>query len=144
MTQGDEFEMLPITPIRRLERELRQMKEQMRGGDSQLAVQIVEVLRTNQSIVEQLVTKQSELIARLSETNSNLQKLTASLDNLMGLLTAGVEEEIEEEAKEGKTARERLDKIIEQNAILINSLNVLSKEMAKLGPREGSDEERGQ
>lgn len=136
MDQNDEFEMLPVTPIRRLERELRQMKEQIRGGDSQLAIQIVEILRMNQTLVDQLATKQGELMAKLSETNFNLQKLAASLDNLVGLLSAGAEEGIEEEAKEGRTAKERLDKIIEQNAILINSLNMLSKEMAKLAPPE--------
>lgn len=136
MDQNDEFEMLPVTPIRRLERELRQMKEQIRGGDSQLAIQIVEILRMNQTLVDQLATKQGELMAKLSETNFNLQKLAASLDNLVGLLSAGAEEDIEEEEKEGRTAKERLDKIIEQNAILINSLNMLSKEMAKLAPPE--------
>lgn len=136
MDQNDEFEMLSVTPIRRLERELRQMKEQIRGGDSQLAIQIVEILRMNQTLVDQLATKQGELMAKLSETNSSLQKLAVSLDNLVGLLSAGAEEDIEEEAKEGRTAKERLDKIIEQNAILINSLNMLSKEMAKLAPPE--------
>lgn len=134
MDQNDEFEMLPVTPIRRLERELRQMKEQIRGGDSQLAVQIVEILRMNQTLVDQLAAKQGELMAKLYETNSSLQKLAASLDNLVGLLSTGAEDDIEEEAKEGRTAKERLDKIIEQNAILINSLNMLSREMAKLAP----------
>lgn len=134
MDQNEEFEMLPVVPIRRLERELRQMKEQMKGGDSQLARQIVDILRMNQSMVDQLAARQGELIAKLSDMNSSLQKLAASLDNLIGLLSAGAEEEIEEEAREGRTAKERLDKIIEQNAILINSLNMLSKEMAKLGP----------
>ncbi len=134
MDQNDEFEMLTITPIRRLERELRQMKEQIRGGDSHLAIQIVEILRLNQTLVDQLATKQSELIAKVSETDSTLQKLVVSLDNLIGLMSAGAESEMEDEAREGKNAGERLDKIIEQNAILINSLNMLAKEMGKLGP----------
>lgn len=142
MDQSDEFEMVPVAPIRRLERELKQMKEQISGGDSHLAIQIVEILRMNQALVDQLATKQGELIAKVSETNSALQKLASSLDNLVSLLGAGAEEDMEDEAREGATAKERLDKIIEQNAILINSLNLLAKEMGKLAtpptePEEG-------
>lgn len=134
MDQNDEFEMLTVTPIRRLERELRQVKEQIRGGDSHLAIQVVEILRLNQNLVDQLATRQGELVSKLSETNFTLQKLAVSLDNLVALISAGAEGEMEDEAREGKSAGERLDKIIEQNAILINSLNMLAKEMGKLAP----------
>jgi hypothetical protein len=130
----DDFELVPITPVRKLEREIQSLKNQMKTSPDQstLVNQIVEILRMNQAIVDQLSTKQGELINKINETNQKLDKLSESINGLVDELIAGAEEEVGS-AQAQPVSDDRLDKVIEQNNALINSLNVIAKEMSKVG-----------
>ncbi len=132
------FEMVPITPIRKLEREIKRLKSQMQSNESpSLVTQVVEILRMNQAIVDQLSVRQGELLTKLSETNAKLGRLSDSLEKLLEELVATAEEGdayAEERVSVSSSGRvDKLDKIVEQNAALINSLTVLTKELDKLG-----------
>lgn len=130
----DDFELVPITPVRKLEREIQSLKSQMKSSPDQSALvnQIVEILRMNQAIVDQLSTKQGELINRINETNQKLDKLADSINRLVEELVSGAEEEVG--AAASPATDERLEKIMEQNNALINSLNVIAKEMSRTSP----------
>ena len=130
----EEFELVPLTPVRRLEKEIQQLKEQVKGGDQNaLVTQVVEILKMNQTIVDQLTTKQSDLIVRLTETNEKIARLCNAIDMLVDELSVATEEEA---APAEAASSEKLDKIIEQNAALINSLTVLGKEMGRVGDKK--------
>ena len=129
---SEEFEVIPLAPVRRLERELALLKKQVKVSDeASLFTQVVDIIKTNQHIVDTMAAKQSELISKIGETNERMNKLCSTLDELVDALVAAAEEEINKEEKS-----EKLDQIVEQNSALINSLNVLAKEMGKLGDRK--------
>ncbi len=129
----DDFELVPITPVRKLEREIQAIRNQMKSSpdNSTLVNQIVEILRMNQSIVDQLSTKQGELINRINETNIKLDKLAESINGLVEELVSGAEDEAAA-IQSGSASNERLEKIVEQNNSLINSLSVIAKEMSRV------------
>jgi chromosome segregation ATPase len=131
----DDFELIPITPVRKLEREIQALKNQLKSSPDQtgLVNQIIEILRMNQSIVDQLSTKQGELINKINDTNQKLDKLSDSINSLVEELIAGAEEEVGSAAPMPAASDERLDKILEQNNALINSLSVIAKELSKAG-----------
>ncbi|MFH0962300.1 MAG: hypothetical protein V1820_06480 [archaeon] len=133
----DDFELVPITPVRKIEREIQSLRNQMKASPDQsvLVNQIVEILRMNQAIVDQLSTKQGELINKISETNSKLDKLAESINRLVEELVSGAEEEANAIQAAGQPD-ERLEKIIDQNNSLINSLSVIAKEMSRVSGGE--------
>ncbi len=135
----DSFELVPITPVRKLEREISQLKAQLKPGGEQTALvsQIIEILRMNQAMVDQLSTKQGELIVKLTETNNKLERLVESTNTLVESLIESSEESDEESSPQAPpVADAKLDKVIEQNSVLINSLNMLAREMGKIGGKD--------
>jgi len=129
---SEEFEVIPLAPVRRLEKELAELRKQVKTTDeSSLFTQVVDILKTNQQIVDTMSSRQSELIQKIDQTHQRMDKLCNTLDELVDALIEAAEEEVKKEEKS-----EKLDQIADQNAALISSLNVLSKELGKMGERK--------
>jgi len=129
---SEEFEVIPLAPVRRLEKEFAELRRQIKTNDeSAVFTQVVDILKTNQQIVDTMANRQSELIMKIDTTHQKLDKLCNTLDELVDALVAAAEEEVHKEEKSDK-----LDQIVDQNSALINSLNVLSKELGKMGERK--------
>lgn len=148
MVNDPDFELVPVTPLRKLEKEIEQLKGRVSGGGSDITSHVIEVLKLNQKIVDELAMRQSELIAKLNETNSKLSLLVDNVAALTAVLSTAAEEEATEIGERYSPGAEsepqpeatgemtdKLEKITEQNAALLNSLNVLSKELGKLSEK---------
>jgi chromosome segregation ATPase len=141
------YELVPVTPIRRLEKELEKLKKQrVPGTGTEMTKQVIDILKMNQKIVNDMNRMQGELIGQLYKTNDKLSKLTDSVAELVVVLSGAAEEEVKETEEEYEVPEEeeeevveevgvvddKLERIIEQNTALINSLNVLGKELSKI------------
>lgn len=153
MARDADYELVPVTPIRKLEKEIELLKGRVAGGGSDLTGQVIDVLKLNQKIVDELAMRQSELIAKLNETNSKLSLLTDNVAALTAVLSTAAEEEVnpmdyapggpmgpgsnapKEAAPANPEMTDKLEKITEQNAALLNSLNLLSKELGKISEK---------
>lgn len=160
MADPDTYELVPVTPIRRLEKEIERLKKDRTDrptGD--LMNQVIDILKMNQKIVDDMTRMHGDLISQLYKTNDKLNKLGDSVAELVVVLTGAAEEEVksgtrlpeaaeatgevempeERPAPRGPPESEELDdkleRIIEQNTALINSLNVLGKELTKIEER---------
>ncbi len=150
VAEPEMYEMVPVTPIRRLEKEVEKLKKQrvQKEGTGMMS-QVIEILKMNQKIVDDMTKMHGELISQVYKTNEKLNKLADSVAELVVVLSGAAEEEVksggpeldlseEEEPEEPAPAPEtgevddKLEKIIEQNTALINSLNVLGKELTKM------------
>lgn len=143
MVGEPEYELVPLTPIRRLEKEIADLKKS-KGPDTTgfLVNEIVDILKMNQKIVDDMTRLHGELISKLSRTSDKIDKLVDSVEKLVEILGEATEAELAGEMgggtarSSGGLAEEKLDKIIEQNAALINSLKVLSTGLSKLSDLE--------
>lgn len=159
MAEPETYELVPVTPIRRLEKEVEKLKkERVSDTGSEMGKQVIDILKMNQKIVDDMAHLQGELIAQMYKTNEKLSKLTDSIAELVVVLSSAAEEEVQEDEEEEEAEEEeegaeeempaprsgaqesgaaeevddKLERIIEQNTALINSLNVLGKELSKI------------
>lgn len=143
MPSEPEYELVPLTPIRRLEKEITELKKN-RGPESTgfLVNEIVDILKMNQKIVDDMTRLHGELVSKLSRTSDKIDKLVGSVEKLVEILGEATEAELAGEGigggrgAGGSFSDEKMDKIIEQNAALINSLKVLSGGLSKIGDLE--------
>jgi hypothetical protein len=154
VAEPETYELVPVTPIRRLEKEVERLKKQRvseTGTGAEMTKQVIDILKMNQKIVNDMSRMQNDLISQLYKTNEKLNKLSDSVAELVVVLSGAAEEEVKEggdeyeapeEEEEEKSDEEeeegtepvddKLERIIEQNTALINSLNVLGKELSKI------------
>lgn len=148
MNDQAEYELIPLTPIRRMEKEIADLKKNKEGGSTAFLVnEIVDILKMNQKIVDDMVRLHGDLVSKLSRTSDRIDRLVTSMDKLVEILGEATEAELAGEGGGyrgggggggggGGVADEKMDKVIEQNAALINSLKVISGELGKLGEVE--------
>jgi hypothetical protein len=146
MADQAEYELIPLTPIRRMEKEIADLKKNKEGGSTAFLVnEIVDILKMNQKIVDDMVRLHGDLVSKLSRTTDRIDRLVTSMDKLVEILGEATEAELAGEGGSyrgggggggGGVADEKMDKVIEQNAALINSLKVISGELGKLGEVE--------
>ena len=89
MPEEEEFELIPISPIRRLERRL----ELLEGGkenfdSSKFFSELVEIIRMNQQIVDELARANDALRIEISKLPGKLDEMICNLDELISYIKA--------------------------------------------------------
>ncbi len=123
MPNDEEFELVPMSPIRRLEKRLDRMENNTSGVDvREFFRELVAIIRMNQEIVDQLAKSSdalrieiSKLPAKIEETNQNLNELISYIK------AAAVEESTSISADTFKPLTEKLDQLIETNKKIIEN-----------------------
>lgn len=119
--KAEGYEVIPVAPVRRLEKRVEELE---RSGTipqlQSLITQIMELIRGNQRIVEEIVRANSELRSELSKLPPKIEDLTGTMRQFIGLVKAAGEEEITAPGPETvRPLTENLQKLIEQNQKLI-------------------------
>ena len=89
----------------------------------------MEVVKTNQKIVDDLVRINSSAIKEMSETNINLKMLVERLDSFLDRIDASISSE------SGQEVMEKLNQIAEQTKTVNESYQQLSEKLEKLERR---------
>jgi len=116
----EEYELVPIGPIRKLERKIEQM-ESFGGGESTKA--LIEVVKSNQSIVDEMIKVNSDLVDRVAKLMESVNALDENLTDFMRKLEVASESDAGEEA--AKKSEENSVKVNEKLAKLEKRLNAL-------------------
>ena len=88
----EEFEIVPLSPIRRLEKRIEQL-ESMGGIDSrQILRDIISIVRMNQQLVDELAKANDALRIEISKLPARLEELINSLNELLSYIKASAEE----------------------------------------------------
>ena len=122
----EEFELVPMNPIRRLEKKIKELESNSSGD---MLKDLVEVVKTNQKIVDDLVRINSSAIKEMSETNINLKMLVERLDSFLDRIDASISSE------SGQEVMEKLNQIAEQTKTVNESYQQLSEKLEKLERR---------
>jgi len=117
MPVDEEFELVPMSPIRRIEKRLDRMEDSGMSGD--LLKELMNVVKTNQQVVDDVVRINSQMIGRVSDLSNSVNDLTNKLNDFMGRLEVQGAEKPEEHIEDRKMG-ERLSKMEKRiNTLLI-------------------------
>jgi methyl-accepting chemotaxis protein len=117
---SEEYEVIPTSPIRRLEKRLEKMEDGSSTSQVQkLMEQIIELIKSNQRIIDDVVKANAELRDELGKIPSKIDKLMDTMNEFMDLLRIASEEEERAGAGIGpevmKPLVEKLTEMVEQN-----------------------------
>ena len=122
-TGRDDYEVIPITPIRSLERRLSEMEKA--GSIPQLQtliIQIVELIKSNQKIVNEVISANADLRNEMSKLPGKLDELTTTMKHFLSLVEAAGRDEISAPGPEAfRPLTEQLQKLVDQQQKVIDS-----------------------
>ena len=138
---SDEYEVVALSPLRRLERRL----DQIEGGTSaneinKLVDEMIELIKANQQIIDDLVRTNLDLRNEMSRIPGKMDELMGTLNEFVSLLKAASQEEVSGTSAETmKPMVEGMNqlveynkKIVETNQAVIGSLDAIDKRLKRL------------
>lgn len=132
-----EYELVPMAPIRKLERRMDDLESSsdVRG----FLKEIIEIIRMNQQIVEELMKANDSLRIELSKLPARIEDLTTNLKELLTFVKASATEEITGVSSTSmKPLVQKMEqlveankKIVETNQSMLSSLEEMSKKFRR-------------
>ncbi len=138
VSRQEEFELIPVTPLRRLEKRIEELEKKASINERELYREIIQIVRMNQEIVDALIKANDSLRIELSKLPLKLEELTKKIDELLELIKVAGEEEVKPMPVDTKPLIEKIEKlteinnkILENNEALISLLDDISKKLTK-------------
>ena len=115
--EDEEFELVPMSPIRRLERRLDKVEHAAGGGVDvrEFFRELVAIIRMNQEIVDELAKSNDALRIELSKLPARLEQVASNLNELIGYIKAAAIEETRGSPEGLQPLAEKMDQLIELN-----------------------------
>jgi uncharacterized coiled-coil DUF342 family protein len=118
----DEYELIPISPIRKIEKRVEKIEKA--GTSTEMIKELIDVVKTNQQIVDDIVKVNSEMINKVSELTSSVGRMTSKIDEFIGRLEVAEPGETEEKTTTVDNVSKRLDKIEKRlNALILSTIS---------------------
>jgi uncharacterized coiled-coil protein SlyX len=124
----EEFELIPVSPIRKLEKRLEQLEIQSKTFDSrEFYKDLVEIMRMNQQLVDELAKANDALKIEIARLPAKLEELISKLDELISFIKATSIEEPTKPPEELTPLVSKLDQLVETNRKIVeNNESVLA------------------
>lgn len=121
--EDEEFELIPLSPIRRLEKRIDKLENTSGGVDvREFFRELVAIIRMNQEIVDELAKSSDALRIELAKLPAKLDEVTRGLNELLGYIKAAAMEETTQIAPDTfKPLVEKLDQLIDTNKRIIEN-----------------------
>jgi hypothetical protein len=131
-----EYELMPVTPLRHLEKRMESIEK---GGPAQKTLgELIETLRANQPVFQELIRLNTEMIRRVSDLVSVVSTLSTQVADMVA--KRAPEEHMDHEESDKKIA-ERMDKLEKRvNALLLAAMPRMRRPMPapQYGPPAGA------
>ncbi len=140
---GEEYEVIPTSPIRRLEKRLDKVEDTSSTSQVQkLMEQVIELIKSNQRIIDDVVKANAELREELAKVPGKIDKLMVTLNDFMTILKEASAEEsggasIGPEVM--KPVTDKLGEMLEQNKksleadqTMLTSLETIDKRLKRI------------
>lgn len=129
----EEFELIPVSPIRRLERRIDQLESA--GIDPKgFLREIIDIIKMNQQLVDELAKANDALRIEISRLPSKLEDVANNLNELISYIKASAAEEGVPSAS-FKPLADRLDKLIEANKKVVESNQSMLSALEDIGSK---------
>ncbi len=113
----EEYELVPLNPIRKLEKRLTEVEQKKGGGE--INKELLDMARINQEVVDDLVKTNSKITAKISEMIDSTEKLTDKISAFIDRIEVSGEESTEDSEDEKKMT-DKLEKLEKRlNAVIV-------------------------
>ena len=138
----DEYEIIPTSPLRRLERRISQVETSSSSSEVQrLIEQIIELIKSNQRIIDDVIKADAELRDEISKVPGKIDELLSSMHEFMEILkSSATEDTVSDISKDvmqplvGKMTEliEQNKKNIEVGQATLTSLGIIDKRLKRI------------
>jgi DNA repair ATPase RecN len=134
----EEVEIIPVSPLRRLEKRLEQLETSSTFNDKEFYRELVDIIRLNQQLVDELAKSNDALRIELSRIPSRLEELTMRLNELLTYIKAATEEPaVAGESHLGSKLDQLVEmnkKMVETNQSIVSALEEVERKLRKPAP----------
>ena len=117
----EEYEVVPLSPIRRLEKRVEELEKATKGGEKEFFREMVSIIRLNQEIVSELVKANDALRMELARVVPRVEELVSKLNELLEYIKTAASEETPAQAKESNLDK-KIEELIESNKKISETL----------------------
>lgn len=115
MDYDEEYEVIPTSPVRKLEKRISKMENVSSTSEvRRLIEQIIELIKSNQRIIDDIVKSDAELRHEISSIPGKVDELIASMSEFIDILKASATEEVS-----AGVGRESLDPLLKKMTELV-------------------------
>jgi hypothetical protein len=114
----EDYEVIPTSPIRKLEQRLGKLETSSSSSEVQrLIEQIIELIKSNQRIINDVVKSDSELRSEMSRLPGNIENLVGKMDEFLNILKATATDDAvgEISAKSMQPVVDKINELVSQN-----------------------------
>jgi len=144
----EEYEVIPTSPIKNLEKRISRMESTSSSSETRrLVEQIIELIKSNQRIIDDVIKADSELREEISRIPGKIDDLLMSMHEFMELLkTSATEETVSNISKDVMDPLvKKMDEMIDQskknneiNQASLTSLGIIDKRLKRLYMQTGA------
>jgi hypothetical protein len=118
---SDSYEIIPVTPLKKLEQRMEKVEQSGTIPQLQSLInEIIELIRSNQKIVNDVIQANSELRNEMSKLPSKFDDLTSTMKSFINLVEAAGREENSGTSSEAlKPMTDYMQKMVEQNQRIV-------------------------
>ena len=131
------YEIIPVTPLKKLEKRMEVIESAGAVPQLQSLInQIIELIRSNQKIVNDVIQANSELRNELAKMPAKIDELVGLMKNFISLIEAAGKEEISTPGPElMKPVTDELKRMVDQNQKLLETNQAMIDKLDVLGRR---------
>jgi len=122
--EEEEYEIVPVGPLRRIERRMEKIEKGTTSTD--MVKELIEVVRTNQKIIDEVVKINSEMINRVSDLATHVSQLNERMTDFLDRVEVSSETEQPPPVQQQKNVEEmdaRMQKLEKRiNSVLLSSM----------------------
>jgi hypothetical protein len=120
--EREEFELIPMSPIRKLEKRIDQLEAAPNLNVKDFMHEIVEVVRMNQQLVDEMAKANDALRIELSKLPGRLEDLISNMNELISYIKASAAEETATGSVTNlQPLLAKMDELIEENKKVVES-----------------------
>jgi methyl-accepting chemotaxis protein len=132
--ETEEVEIIPVSPLRKLEKRIEEL-EASRIDSKEFYKELVDIVRMNQQIVDELAKANDALRIELSKLPSRLEDLTSKVEELINFIRASAEEEVASKEGVSPVIAQKLDQLIEMTKKMVESNQAVQSTLEELEKR---------
>jgi len=124
--EEEEYELVPMSPMRRMEKRLDRVEKGSVSGET--VKELMDIVRTNQRIVDELVRINTETMAKIGELNAAVTQAVGKIDEFLSKVEIAGEAEEEQKPEQAAQAvpsdvEKRLDRLEKRiNSLLLSAV----------------------